>query len=84
MNVREPKATLVHVLEGTDVELDVGRRMLDVLLDKSGLGMGSRVSLECRWMYVIRESIECRWMYVMVQLELELVEAGRRESLECR
>ena len=59
-----------------DAKLRVAMRLLDVLLDESKLfkplGMGSR------------ESLEHRWIQVKLQLELELVEAGRRESLECR
>lgn len=85
-----------------DVELDEGRRLLDVLLDSieadvEGLLLEEVVRMrllvvllnsglleECGFVNLLgigsKESLECRW----IQCKVPLVLAGRRDWLECR
>lgn len=70
-------------VDGLLLEEVVRMRLLDVLLDDSELVK------ECGFVKLLgmgsRESLECRWIVVKLSLRLELVERGSiYEWLECR
>lgn len=69
-----------------DVKLNVEEGPLDALLGNIKADVEETLLVETLDMGS-RDSLECRWMYVRLELEEELdaeLEAGRREALECR